>query len=204
MEAGSEGQPALTGRHIAAATLGNALEFYDFLTYSFFAIQIGHAFFPSRTGYGSLMLSLATFGVGFAARPIGAIFIGIYADHVGRRLAMLLSFLMIGISIIAMALIPPYSAIGIAAPVLAILARVVQGFSLGGEIGSNTAFLMEAAPPRNRGLSVSWQGASQCAALFAASVVGIALSSFLSPTMLDAWGWRIAFLLGAVTVPFGL
>jgi MFS family permease len=194
----------LKWRHIAAATLGNALEFYDFLTYSFFAIQIGHAFFPGRSGYASLMLSLAMFGAGFAARPVGAFVIGNYADRVGRRPAMLLSFLMIGISIVAMALIPPYSAIGIAAPVLAILARLVQGFSLGGEIGSNTAFLLEAAAPENRGLSVSWQGASQCAALFVASLVGIALSTFMPPALLDAWGWRIAFLLGAVTVPFGL
>ncbi|MGH6876135.1 MAG: MFS transporter [Rhizomicrobium sp.] len=202
--AASQSAPALKRRHIAAATLGNALEFYDFLTYSFFAIQIGHAFFPGRSGYGSLMLSLATFGAGFAARPIGALVIGAYADRVGRRPAMLMSFLMIGVSIVAMALIPPYSLIGVAAPVLAICARVAQGFSLGGEIGSNTAFLLEAAPPEKRGFSVSWQGASQGAALFAASLVGIALTSFMPPSLLDAWGWRIAFLLGAATVPFGL
>lgn len=196
--------PALKRRHIAAATLGNALEFYDFLTYSFFAIQIGHAFFPGRSAYGSLMLSLATFGAGFAARPVGALVIGAYADRVGRRPAMLLSFLLIGISIVAMALIPPYAAIGLAAPVLAILARMAQGFSLGGEIGSNTAFLLEAAAPEHRGFTVSWQGASQSAALFAASLVGIALTTLMPASLLDAWGWRIAFLLGAVTVPFGL
>jgi MHS family citrate/tricarballylate:H+ symporter-like MFS transporter len=200
----SQGQPALKRRHIAAATLGNALEFYDFLTYSFFAIQIGHAFFPGRSGYGSLMLSLATFAAGFVARPFGAVVIGAYADRAGRRPAMLLSFLLIGVSIVAMALIPPYSVIGIMAPVLAILARVAQGFSLGGEIGSNTAYLLEAAAPEKRGQTVAWQGASQCAALFAASIVGILLTSFMPAALLDAWGWRIAFLLGAVTVPFGL
>jgi len=204
VEAVSQDQPALRRRHIAAATLGNALEFYDFLTYSFFAIQIGHAFFPGQSGYASLMLSLAAFGAGFAARPIGALVIGAYADRVGRRPAMLLSFFMIGAAITAMAVIPPYSAIGFVAPVLAILARLVQGFSLGGEIGSNTAFLLEAAAPEKRGLSVSWQGASQNAALFAASLVGIALTSFMPPALVDAWGWRIAFLLGAATVPFGL
>jgi MHS family citrate/tricarballylate:H+ symporter-like MFS transporter len=194
----------LKRRHIAAATLGNALEFYDFLTYSFFAIQIGHAFFPVRNGYASLMLSLAAFGAGFAARPVGALVIGAYADRVGRRPAMLLSFLMIGVAIAAMALIPPYSAIGFVAPVLAILARLAQGFSLGGEIGSNTAFLLEASAPEYRGLSVSWQGASQNAALFAASLVGIGLTSFMPSALLDAWGWRVAFLLGVLTVPFGL
>lgn len=204
-EAGaSRREPVLKRRHIAAATLGNALEFYDFLTYSFFAIQIGHAFFPGRSAYGSLMLSLATFGAGFAARPVGALVIGAYADRVGRKPAMLLSFLMIGVSILLMALIPPYSAIGIAAPVLAIVARVTQGFSLGGEIGSNTSFLLEAAAPENRGVAVSWQGASQNAALLAASLVGMALTAFMPAALLDGYGWRIAFLLGAVTVPFGL
>ncbi len=202
-EAGT-GRPALARRHIAAVTLGNALEFYDFLTYSFFAIQIGHAFFPASTAYGSLMASLATFGAGFATRPLGAFVIGLYGDRVGRKPAMLLSFLLMGISIVTMALIPSYAAIGIAAPILAILARMAQGFSLGGEIGSNTAFLLEAAAPEHRGLTVSWQGASQCAALVLASFAGLALTALMPPALIDAYGWRIAFLLGAVTVPFGL
>lgn len=196
--------PRLKRRHIAAATIGNALEFYDFLTYAFFAIQIGHAFFPSDNGYASLMLSLATFGAGFVTRPLGAIIIGAYSDRVGRKPAMLLSFTLIGASIVTMALIPPYSMIGVAAPVLAVLARMVQGFSLGGEIGSNTAFLLEAASPEKRGLAVSWQGASQYAALTAAGAVGVILSAVMPANLLDAYGWRIAFLLGAVTLPFGL
>lgn len=197
-------QQTLKRRHIAAVTLGNALEFYDFLTYSFFAIQIGHAFFPGRSAYGSLMLSLATFGAGFAARPIGAVVLGAYGDRVGRKPAMLLSFFMIGASIVAMALIPPYSAIGIIAPVLAVTARLAQGFSLGGEIGSTTSFLLEAARPENRGVAVSWQGASQNAALLVASLVGVTLTIFMPASLLDTYGWRIAFLLGAATVPVGL
>jgi MFS family permease len=206
MKAGeaSKAPAGLSRRHIAAATIGNALEFYDFLTYSFFAIEIGHAFFPTHNAYGSLMLSLATFGAGFAARPVGALVIGAYGDRVGRRPAMLLSFLLMGVAIVAMAVIPPYAMIGVAAPVLAILARLMQGFSLGGQIGSNTAFLLEAVAPKDRGLSVAWQGASQNVALFAASLVGIALTTLMPAALLDAWGWRIAFLLGAVTVPFGL
>lgn len=194
----------LKRRHIAAVTLGNALEFYDFLTYSFFAIQIGHAFFPSHSGYLSLMLSLATFFAGFATRPIGAVIIGTYADRVGRRPAMLLSFLLMGFSILAMAIIPSYAVIGIAAPVLAVLARMMQGFSLGGEIGSNTAFLLEAAAPEQRGFVVSWQGASQAAALLCGSLVGLLLTDFLPAPELEAYGWRVAFVLGAFTVPFGL
>jgi MFS family permease len=194
----------LKRRHVAAATLGNALEFYDFLTYSFFSIQIGHAFFPSHNAYVSLMLSLAMFGAGFLTRPIGALVLGGYSDKVGRRPAMILSFALIGSSIVGMALIPTYRTIGLAAPILAIAARMIQGFSLGGEVGSNTAFLLEAAPVRKRALMVSWQGASQNLALTAGALVGLALTRILPPAALDAYGWRIAFLLGAITLPFGL
>lgn len=200
----ASGVTRLEGRHIAAATLGNALEFYDFLTYAFFAIQIGHAFFPTQSIYGSLMLSLAIFGAGFVTRPIGAIVIGAYSDRVGRRPAMILSFTLIGSSILAMALIPPYAVIGLAAPVLAAVARLLQGFSLGGEVGANAAFLLEAAPQNKRGLTVSWQRASQLMAAIAGGVVGIVLSWVLSPDALEIYGWRIAFLLGAAAVPFGL
>src|ERR1700722_7817240 len=148
--------PVLTGRAILGATIGNMLEFYDFITYSFFAIQIGHTFFPAQGPFASLMLSLATFGAGFVTRPIGALVIGAYPDRVGRRPAMMLSFTMMGAAVVSLALIPSYRTIGIAAPILAVLARMVQGFSLGGEVGPTTAFLLEAAPPNRRGLTVSW------------------------------------------------
>ena len=207
-DASENAPPAKSGglarRHIAAATIGNALEFYDFITYAFFAIQIGHAFFPAHNAYGSLMLSLATFGVGFITRPIGAIVIGRYADRVGRRPAMMASFTLMGAAIVALALIPSYKQIGIAAPILAVLARLVQGFSLGGEVGPTTAYLLESAPLNRRGLAVSWQGASQAIAAMAAGLVGFTLSSVLSAGALDAWGWRIALLLGASTLPVGL
>ena len=191
-------------RHIVAVTLGNALEFYDFVTYAFFSIQIGHAFFPFASANGSLTLSLATFGTGFVTRPIGAYVIGNYADRAGRRPAMLLCFLLMGCAIVAMALIPSYASIGLAAPILAVVARMTQGFSLGGEIGSNTAYLAEAANPSNRGFVVSWQGASQGVAVTAGGLVGVLLTTFVPAASLDSYGWRIAFLLGAVTVPFGL
>src|SRR5580693_9316958 len=153
--------PALTGRAILGATIGNMLEFYDFITYSFFAIQIGHTFFPSHSQFASLMLSLATFGAGFVTRPIGGIVIGTYSDRVGRKPAMILSFVMMGCAIIALAVTPSYQTIGVAAPIIVIVARMTQGFALGGEVGPTTAYLMEAASPRNRGFSVSWQPASQ-------------------------------------------
>jgi MFS transporter, MHS family, citrate/tricarballylate:H+ symporter len=149
------------------------------------------------------MLSLATFGAGFVTRPIGAVVIGRYADRIGRRPAMMLCFLLLGGAITLMALIPPYRIIGIAAPVLAVLARMTQGFALGGEIGANTAFLAEGADARRRGYIVSWQGASQYIALLAGSLVGVALTALLTPRNLETYGWRIAFLLGATTVPFG-
>lgn len=201
---GGADRSALRSRHVAAATIGNALEFYDFLTYAFFSIQIGHAFFPTQSSYGSLMLSLATFGAGFITRPIGALVIGAYSDRAGRKPAMMLCFILIGCSIFGMALIPTYATIGIAAPILAVLARMLQGFSLGGEIGSNTAFLLEAAPLNKRALIVSWQPASQLIALVAGGTVGTLLTLILPPDVLDAFGWRIAFLFGSVAVPFGL
>jgi MHS family citrate/tricarballylate:H+ symporter-like MFS transporter len=167
-------------------------------------IQIGQTLFPASSAYASLMLSLATFGAGFVTRPIGAVVIGAYADRVGRKPAMMLCFVMIGCSIVAMALIPSYEKIGVAAPILAVIARMLQGFSLGGEIGSSTAYLVEAATPERRGLVVSWQGASQGIASIGSSVVGVTLSSVLSTDDLVAYGWRIALLIGGMAVPFGL
>ena len=204
VESSLPGKPVLKRRHVAAATIGNALEFFDFLTYAFFSIQIGHAFFPAESAYASLMLSLATFGAGFVTRPIGAVVIGNYADRVGRRPAMMLCFLMIGLAIVSMALTPSYATIGIAAPILAVVARMVQGFSLGGEVGTNTAYLLEASPDADRGLIVSWQAASQYLALIAGGLVGVVLTDVMPAPLLDAYGWRIAFLLGASVVPFGL
>src|SRR5262245_34829326 len=198
------GAQALTGRATLGATIGNMLEFYDFVTYSFFAIQIGRTFFPSHSEFASLMLSLATFGAGFVTRPIGALVIGAYSDRVGRQPAMILSFTMMGSAIIALALTPSYDEIGITAPILVIVARLVQGFSLGGEVGPTTAYLMEAAEAGRRGLAVSWQPASQQVAATAGALVGVVLSQVMTSEALDSYGWRIAFLIGAITLPFGL
>lgn len=197
-------QRRLARRSVAAATIGNALEFYDFITYAFFAIQIGRTFFPSHSAYVSLMASLGTFMAGFVTRPIGGVVIGIWADHFGRRPAMIFSFMLMGASIVALALIPSYAQIGFAAPALAVIARMAQGFSLGGEVGPTTAYLLEAAPTRSRGFAVSWQGASQGISATIATGVGFTLSILLSSSALDSYGWRIAFLLGAITLPFGL
>ena len=197
-------------RHVTAAVIGNALEFYDFTTYAFFSVAIGQTFFPSGPGglttteFGSLMASLGTFGAGFILRPVGGLVIGSYADRIGRRPAMLLSFTMMGLAILALAVIPSYRSIGVAAPILAVLARMLQGFALGGEVGPTTAYLVEAAPERQRGLYASWQSASQSIASMVGGGVGVVLALILTVAHLDDYGWRIAFLLGALTLPFGL
>jgi MHS family citrate/tricarballylate:H+ symporter-like MFS transporter len=196
-------RPALTGAQIASVAAGNALEFYDFITYSFFAVQIGRALFPGDAAH-SLVLSLATFGIGFISRPVGGLVIGRWADRRGRKPAMILSFSLMGVALTGLALTPSYAAIGMAAPVLAVLFRLLQGFALGGEVGPNVAYLLEAAPPNRSGLYVSFNFATSDLASLAAGLIGFGLSSVLSASELDAWGWRIAFLLGAAIVPFGL
>jgi len=190
-------------KQIAAVVVGNALEFYDFVTYSFFAVQIGRSLFPGDSDR-SLMLSLGTFGIGFLSRPLGGLLIGRYADRKGRKPAMILSFSLMGIGLVGLALTPSYAIAGMAAPALAVLFRLIQGFALGGEVGPNTAWLLEAAPPGRRGLYVSLHMATADVGVLVAGLVGFVLSSALSSAQFDAWGWRIAFLLGAAIVPFGL
>ncbi|MEJ0040343.1 MAG: MFS transporter [Gammaproteobacteria bacterium] len=195
---------ALSARKAMIIGLGNALEFYDFLTFSYFAIQIGRVFFPeSQTSHG-LLWSLATFGLGFTTRPLGGIVIGTYGDRAGRKPAMMLSFSLMGAAILGLALTPSYAQIGFAAPLLLLVFRLIQGFALGGEVGPSTAYLIEAAPQDRRGFYVSIQYATQGVAILTAGLVGFGLSSALSPEALETWGWRVAFLLGATIVPVGL
>lgn len=194
----------LTGRQVAAICAGNALEFYDFVVYAIFAAQIGHAFFPSDRPGVSLLASLATFGVGFATRPLGALVIGRMADRAGRKPAMLLSFSLIGISVGGLALTPSYATLGMAAPVLAVMFRLLQGFALGGEVGPSTALLLESAPVHRRGLYVSLQAMSADGAVMVAGLVGLLLSTTLDPAAVDIWGWRFALLIGLAILPFAL
>jgi MHS family citrate/tricarballylate:H+ symporter-like MFS transporter len=191
-------------RHVVAAVIGNALECYDFIVYAYFAVQIGHAFFPAHTAFASLMLTLATFGAGFVSRPLGALVIGRMGDRAGRKPAMLLSFGLMGLSMLAMAFMPTFAMIGVAAPLLVLAARLLQGFAIGGDIGSTTTFLMEAAPTDRRGLYTAWQLATQGGATLVSGLLGAALTHMLTPQALQDWGWRAAFLLGAVVLPFGL
>ena len=194
----------IRSRHVAAAVVGNALEFYDFTTFALFATQIGLTFFPTQDRFLNLMLALATFGIGFIGRPVGAVVLGLIADRAGRKPALLLSFTLMGAGLIGLTLIPSYAQIGILAPVLAVACRLIQGFALGGEVGPTMAYLIEAAPPGRRGLYGSWQSASQSIASMTGAFVGVILSSILSQHDLITWGWRVAFLIGALVLPFGL
>lgn len=196
--------PASRRKAVVAATLGNALEFYDFMVFALFAIQIGNTFFPSDNVYASLMASLATFGAGFVTRPIGAWVIGSYADRAGRRPALMLSMYLMGIAILGIALLPGYETIGVAAPILAVAARLIQGFALGGEVGPSTAYLLENAEEASRGLVMSLQRVSQLLANFLGALAGLVLSIVLTKAQFDTYGWRIALLLGATIIPFAL
>lgn len=190
--------------HIAAITAGNALECYDFLIYSTFAVFIAKAYFPIHGPVVSLLLSLGTFGIGFVTRPIGGVVLGRLGDRMGRKPAMLISFGLMAVGLLGVAATPTYAQIGIAAPALVVVARLIQGFALGGEIGPSTAYLVEAAPAERRGLVGAMQNASQSAAGLVAAAGALALSAALAPHALATWGWRIAFLAGLTIVPFGL
>jgi MFS transporter, MHS family, citrate/tricarballylate:H+ symporter len=197
------GQP-LRIWHVAAVVAGNGLEFYDFLIYATFAIYIGKAFFPTHDPLVSLLLSLATFGIGFVTRPLGGVVLGRIGDRIGRKPALLISFALMAAGVLGIAITPTYAQIGPAAPALVILARLVQGFALGGEVGPSTAFLVEAAHGRRRGVVGSMQGASQGIAVLSASAVAVGLSFVLPADDLEHWGWRLAFAAGLLIVPFGL
>ncbi|MBV8493222.1 MAG: MFS transporter, partial [Alphaproteobacteria bacterium] len=176
-------------RVVIAATIGNALEWFDFLIYGYFAVTIAQLFFPAHDPTVSLLATLGAFGLSYLVRPLGAIVIGAYTDRRGRRAGLTLSILLMMIGTTIMAVLPTYETIGIAAPILVLLARLLQGFSVGGEFGSATAFLVEHSKTR-KGLMASWQWSSQGVTALAASLFGVALTGGLSQPDLLSWGWR--------------
>jgi MFS family permease len=184
--------------------IGNALEWYDFIVFGFFTVVIARLFFPSDNQYASLLLTTATFGVGFFMRPVGGVLLGIYADRRGRKAALLMVITLMTIAIAMIAFAPTYAAIGVAAPLIMVLARLLQGFSAGGEFASATAFLTESAPATRRGLYGSWQMVGQGLAVLLGAILGTLLTRSLTPETLDSWGWRIPFLFGLIIGPVGL
>src|ERR1700681_4246637 len=187
-------------RAVIAASVGNALEWFDFVVYGFLAVTMAKVFFPTGNETVSLLLALGTFGVTFFMRPLGAIVLGSYADRHGRKAALTLTIalMMAGTAIIAMA--PTYSSIGLLAPILVVGARMVQGFSAGGEFGSATAFLAEQNPQR-RGFFASWQFASQGLTTILATAFGAVMASTLSADQIETWGWRMPFIFGLLIGP---
>ena len=200
----SETLATISTRHaIVAATIGNGLEWYNFTLYGFFAAAIGRSFFPTGHALSSLLLSLATFGVGFFVRPVGGVLLGIYSDRVGRRAALSLTIMCMCVGTAIIACVPDYDTIGLAAPALIVLARMLQGLSAGGEMGNATAFMKDYASEGHRAYDLSWVYASS--GIFIAFGVGVAsLAAWVfGPAALDAWGWRVPFLLGLIIGPVG-
>jgi MHS family proline/betaine transporter-like MFS transporter len=191
-------------KEICAASIGNALEFYDLLIYGYFAIVIGKLFFPASDETTSLLLSVGTFGISFVMRPLGAVILGSYADRAGRKASLTVSILimMVGTAMIAFA--PTYAQIGIASPLLIIVARMLQGFSTGGEFGAATAFMVEHADAKRRGFFASWQLSTQGLATVLAAGISALLSYTLTESQLSDWGWRVAFCFGLLVGPVGL
>jgi len=189
-------------RLIVAASLGNALEFYEILVYGYFAVIIAKVFFPNADEALSLLVTFGTFGASFLARPVGAIFLGAYGDRKGRKAALTLSILLMTVGTGLMTVMPSYGTIGILSPILVIAARLLQGFSVGGEFASSTAFLVEHRPDR-AGFFASWQWASQGLAALVATGFGVLLTGTMSTADLQSFGWRLPFAFGLLIGPVG-
>lgn len=186
---------------IAAITVGSGLELYDSVVYNFFATLIGPMYFPVSDRFGQLLLSFAAFGIGYVMRPIGGLVIGAYADRVGRKPAVILTLWLMAISAALLVLTPTYAQIGIFAPILMTIARLLQGFAIGGEMGPASAMLLEYADEKSRGFYTSWQPFSQGLAAVFAALVALSLTNMLTPSALGAWGWRMAFVIGVLVIP---
>lgn len=191
-------------RAILAASFGNMLEWYDFAVYALFAIYIGENFFPKGNPAAQLVSAFLVFGLGFVIRPLGAVLIGIYGDRTGRKAALTATILIMACGTLIIAIAPPYAAIGLGAPLVLLLGRVLQGFSAGGEIGSAAAFLVEHAPPRRRALFAAWLQASMGMSNILGALVAFTLTSLASHGEIVRWVWRLPFFLGLAIVPFGL
>ena len=197
-------QPAPKVRQLAAAVIGNVVEWYDFIVFGLLTVVISRLFFPTGSQYASLLLTTATFGVGFFMRPVGGILLGIYADRKGRKAALLLIIGLMTFAIGMIAFAPTYAAIGIAAPLIIVLARLLQGFATGGEFSCATAFLVEIAPAHRRCFYGSWQLFGLGMAVLMGTLVGALVTRGLTPDTIDRWGWRIPFLFGLIIGPIGL
>ncbi len=188
---------------IAAATIGNALEWFDLLIYGYFASTIASVFFPNSSQLVSLLLTFGSFGLSYVARPVGAVLLGAYADRSGRKAALTLSIWLMVFGTAVLALMPPFASIGVIAPIGVFTARLLQGFAVAGEFGSSTAFMIEHSSHR-KGFFSSWQFAGQNMAKLLAASFGLALTTQLTAPQLHGWGWRIPFFFGLLVGPVGI
>ena len=186
---------------VLRVTSGNFLEMFDFFLFGFYATYIAKTFFPLDNDFASLMLTFMTFGAGFLMRPLGAIVLGGYVDRVGRRQGLIMTLSIMACGTILIAFVPGYATIGLAAPTLVLIGRLLQGFSAGAELGGVSVYLSEMATPGNKGFYVSWQSGSQQVAIIFAAVIGYALNQYLSPAAITDWGWRVPFFIGCMIIP---
>jgi MFS transporter, MHS family, citrate/tricarballylate:H+ symporter len=187
---------------VLRVTSGNFLEMFDFFLFGFYATYISKTFFPLDSEFASLMLTFMTFGAGFLMRPLGAIVLGGYVDRVGRRRGLITTLTIMAFGTVLIAFVPGYATIGLAAPLLVLVGRLLQGFSAGAELGGVSVYLSEMATPGNKGFYVSWQSGSQQVAIIVAAALGYALNAYLTPSEVNSWGWRIPFFVGCMIVPF--
>jgi len=189
-------------RSVVRVASGNFLEMFDFMVYGYYAKAIAGAFFPSQDEFASLMAALATFGAGFLMRPLGAVVLGAYIDHHGRRKGLILTLMLMAFGTLSIAVVPGYTVIGVVAPILVLLGRLLQGFSAGVELGGVSVYLSEIATPGNKGFYTSWQSGSQQVAVVFAATLGVLLNKFIAGPQMTAWGWRIPLLVGCAIIPF--
>ncbi len=195
---------SISVRNMIAIVIGNALEWYDFVVYSFMTVVIARQFFPSLNLANSILATTATFGVAFCVRPLGGIVMGVYADRHGRKAALTIVIAIMTIALLMISFAPTYAAVGIFAPIFMVVARMLQGFSAGGQFGVSTSALIEMAPPHQRGYYGSWQMAGQMLAMWLGSIVGYIVTNVLSESQVESYGWRIPFMLGLLIAPVGL
>ena len=180
---------------------GNFLEMYDFFVFGYYATAIGKVFFPTGSEFAQLMLAFMTFGAGFLMRPLGGIFLGTYIDHYGRRAGLMLTLALMAVGTVTIALVPGYATLGVLAPIIVVIGRLIQGFSAGVELGGVSVYLAEIATPGHKGFYVSWQSGSQQVAVIFVALLGVLLSQLVPPESMMEWGWRIPFLIGCLIIP---
>jgi MHS family citrate/tricarballylate:H+ symporter-like MFS transporter len=180
---------------------GNFLEMFDFFLYGFYATNIANTFFPSTNESAALMMTFVTFGAGFLMRPLGAIILGSFIDRIGRRKGLIVTLAIMSCGTVLIAFVPGYATIGILAPILVLIGRLLQGFSAGVELGGVSVYLSEMATPGNKGFFVSWQSASQQAAIMFAALLGYLLNLWMGTAAVTEWAWRIPFFIGCAIIP---